>query len=395
MASVRSLAQPPVGSDHDLSGRRILILNWRDTQHPEGGGSEVYVEQIATGLVRRGALVTMLCPRFPGAHGRTAIHGITIRRRGGRLSIYLWAPLMYLLGLLGRQDLIIEIQNGVPFLSALYARCPVLVVVHHVHREQWPIVLGAKAARFGWWLESRVAPRVNRHVQYVTVSDATRRELALLGVSPERTAIIHNGSPARDDFTDPRPAPTRSAQPTVLVLGRLVPHKRVELAVGAIARLRHEIPGLRLVIAGSGWWHDEILRCARDRNVEDRVMMLGHVDESVKHDLLAAAWVLAVPSVKEGWGLVVAEAAGHQTPAIGFRSAGGLNESIVDARTGVLVDDETEFTAQLGRLLVNPDLRRRLGRAAQQHAGRFTWETAQEDFAGMVEELLRRGQTAS
>jgi glycosyltransferase involved in cell wall biosynthesis len=125
------------------------------------------------------------------------------------------------------------------------------------------------------------------------------------------------------------------------------------------------------------------------------VMLLGHVDEAVKHDLLAAAWVLAVPSVKEGWGLVVAEAAGHQTPAIGFRSAGGLNESIVDARTGVLVDDETEFTAQLGRLLVNPDLRRRLGRAAQQHAGRFTWEQAQEDFAGKVEELLRRGQTAS
>jgi glycosyltransferase involved in cell wall biosynthesis len=388
MASVRAVARPNL-PDHGLSGQRILILNWRDTQHPEGGGSEVYVEQIARGLVHRGAFVTMLCPRFPGAPRRTSLHGITLRRRGGHLSIYLWAPLMYLSGVLGRQDLIIEIQNGVPFMSARYARCPVLVVVHHVHKEQWGIVLGAQAARFGWWLESRVAPRVNRRVQYVTVSEATRKELAGLGVDRRRTSIVHNGSPAPEAVPRQRP---RAPDPTVLVLGRLVPHKRVELAVRAVAGLRHQLPGLQLLVAGSGWWHDEIARCARDCGVEDRVTMLGHVDEAAKHDLLATAWVLAVPSVKEGWGLVVAEAAGHQTPAIGFRSAGGLTESIIDGRTGVLVDDEAEFTSELGRLLVDPALRQRLGRAARHQAGRFTWEQAQQDFAGKVQELLRLGQ---
>jgi glycosyltransferase involved in cell wall biosynthesis len=149
------------------------------------------------------------------------------------------------------------------------------------------------------------------------------------------------------------------------------------------------------LVAGSGWWHDEIARCACDCGVEDRVTMLGRVDEAAKHDLLATAWVLAVPSVKEGWGLVVAEAAGHQTPAIGFRSAGGLTESIIDGRTGVLVDDEAEFTSELGRLLVDPALRQRLGRAARHQAGRFTWEQAQQDFAGKLEELLRLGQPRS
>jgi glycosyltransferase involved in cell wall biosynthesis len=387
MASVRAVA-PPTLPDHGLSGHRILILNWRDTQHPEGGGSEVYVEQVARGLVHRGARVTMLCPRFPGAPRRTSLHGITIRRRGGHLSIYSWAPLMYLSGVLGRQDLIIEIQNGVPFLSSRYARCPVLVVVHHVHKEQWDIVLGARAARLGWWLESRVAPRVNRRVQYVTVSEATREELAGLGVDRERTTIVHNGSPAPEAI--PRQHP-RAADPTVLVLGRLVPHKRVEVAVRAVADLRHQFPAVQLVVAGSGWWHGEIARYARDCGVEDRVTMRGHVDEGVKHDLLAAAWVLAVPSVKEGWGLVVAEAAAHQTPAIGFRSAGGLTESIIDGRTGVLVDDEDGFVSGLGRLLVDPALRQRLGRAARHHAGRFTWEQAQEDFAGKVGELLGPG----
>jgi glycosyltransferase involved in cell wall biosynthesis len=384
MASVPAVAPPTISTN--LAGRRILILNWRDTQHPEGGGSEVYVEQMAHGLVRRGAFVSMLCPRFPGAPRRTSLQGLTVHRRGGRVSIYLWAPLMVRLGRLRRQDLVIEVHNGVPFLSARYARCPVLVVVHHVHKEQWRMVLSPWAARFGWWLESRVAPRVNRHVQYVAVSEATRDELGLLSVNRERTTVVHNGSPSPHDL--PGQA-ARAAHPTVLVLGRLVPHKRVEVAVRAVAQLRHQFPGLELVIAGSGWWHREIARCIRDCEVEEIVTMTGHVDETAKHELLAAAWVLAVPSVKEGWGLVVTEAAVHQTPAIGFQSAGGLSESIIDGRTGLLAGDDAEFTTQLARVLGDDALRQRLGRAARQHAGRFTWDQAQSDFASKVEATLR------
>ncbi len=62
------------------------------------------------------------------------------------------------------------------------ARSPVVNLVHHVHREQWPVVFGPRTARFGWWLESQLAPRVYGRTSYVAVSDSTMRELVDLGV---------------------------------------------------------------------------------------------------------------------------------------------------------------------------------------------------------------------
>ena len=67
----------------------VLVLNWRDTAHPEGGGSEVYVEQLADGLAAHGRAVTMVCARYPGSPDREhRPSGAQIVRLGGRFTIY-------------------------------------------------------------------------------------------------------------------------------------------------------------------------------------------------------------------------------------------------------------------------------------------------------------------
>jgi glycosyltransferase involved in cell wall biosynthesis len=115
------------------------------------------------------------------------------------------------------------------------------------------------------------------------------------------------------------------------------------------------------------------------------VEFLGFVDEATKHRALAQAWVLAMPSLKEGWGLAVVEAAGHETPTVAFRSAGGVADSVVDGETGLLVDDADQFAGQLERLLCHPELRRSLGRAARAHASRFTWAASAAAFTAALE----------
>ncbi len=373
-ASPGATATPP---ERILAGRHVLILNWRDEHHPEAGGSEVYVGQMARGFAERGARVTMLCPRYPGAVRRETLDGVRYLRVGGRLSIYLLAPLLATLRLLPRHDAVVEIQNGMPFLASAYFRAPVTVVVHHVHKEQWPILFSPTMARLGWWLESRVAPRVARHSPYVTVSEATRDELAGLGVRAESVRVIRNGSPRLPEVA----VGPRSETPEIAVLGRLVPHKRVELAVEAVHALRAERPDLRLTVVGEGWWHHHLSERVAELGLEDVVTFTGHVSEDEKHRLLARAWVSALPSVKEGWGLAVVEAGLHQTPVVAFRSAGGVRESLVDGETGVLADDLAGFTAALGRLLDDHELRKRMGEAAQRHAASFTWEASQDAFA--------------
>jgi len=370
--------------------RHVVFLNWRDTRNPEGGGSEVYVERVAAELVGRGHRVTLLCAAHDEAPTyEIAETGVRFIRGGGRHTVYLRAALTYLAGLFGvgrlaadgfgRPDVVVDVCNGLPFLSPLYARRPVIALLHHVHREQWPVVLGRWGARLGWWIESRLAVRVYRRCRYVTVSQATRAELATMGVAPERVDVIHNGTP---ECTLP-PVP-RTAHPSLVVLGRLVPHKRVEIALRTVAALAAERPDLELVVAGQGWWDQQLRDLATELGVRDRVTFVGFVSEAEKHTLLCSAWLALTPSLKEGWGLTIVEAAIRGTPTIAFREAGGVGEALSDGVTGLLADSEEDFVAHVRALLTDTDRRQGMAEAAREHAASFTWPAAGEKFAALI-----------
>ena len=349
---------------------RFAFLNWRDSTHPEGGGAERYAEQVAAGLVRRGHDVTFYCAAHGTARPLECVDGVRVRRQGGRLGVYAASARALRADerAEGRYDVVVDTQNGIPFFAPLATTTPVVNLLHHVHREQWPVVFGPVASRVGWSIESRLAPRVYRGRQYVAVSGRTRDELAELGVDPAHIAVIHNGTDTPLATSVPR-----SPHPTIVVLGRLVPHKRVEHAIDVVARLRPLHPGLRLRVIGDGWWHDRIAAHAEASGVADCVDLLGFVPEEVKHAELASAWVALAPSVKEGWGLCVVEAASHGVPTIAYEGAGGLSESIVHGRTGMLVESLDDMTREVSRLLGDAEARTELGVHAQDYARQFSW----------------------
>ena len=366
-----------------LEGRHVVFLSWRDTANPEGGGAERYLEKMAEGLVERGCTVTIFCAAHAAAPPEEVRHGIRFVRRGGKLSVYAAGMRALRRGDLdgphGRVDLVVDVQNGLPFFSRLVTRAALVVLVHHVHREQWPVVYPGLTGRVGWWIERSLAPRLYRHEQYVAVSRATRAELVELGVDAHRIAVVHNG-------TDPYQAvdPGKSPTPMVAVVGRLVPHKQVEHAVDAVVALREEVPGLTLHVVGSGWWEAELASYVAGRGASDCVVLEGHVSEEHKHEVYERAWVLALPSLKEGWGLVIGEAGMHGTPAVAYRAAGGTQESIEDGHSGLLVDSQADFTEALRRVLTDELLRRRLSAGALEVSHRFTWTQSQLSFASVV-----------
>lgn len=357
----------------------VLFCNWRDTSHPEGGGSEFYVEQMARGLAERGHRVTIAAASFDGAAKVENVDGVRFVRSGAKFGVYLQIFARLLLRRYGRVDLVVDVQNGLPFFTRWATRKPVLVLLHHVHREQWPVVYPGLIGRVGWWIESRLAPRMYRRSRYVTVSQATRLELVDLGVDRDRIAIVHNGTvPA------PRLGGPRSTTPRLCVLGRLVPHKQVEHAIDTLADLADEHPELTLDVAGDGWWGDELRAHAEARGVAHRVTFHGFVDDATKHRLLAEAWVMAMPSLKEGWGLVVGEAGLHGTPTVAYASAGGTQESIDHKDSGLLVDTQPQLTKAIGEILSDPSWRRFLGDGARTKSASLSWEASQSRFAEEV-----------
>lgn len=360
--------------------REVLLLCWRDTGHPQGGGSERYLEQVGAQLAARGVKVTLRTAGYPGAPRRERVDGIDISRAGGRYTVYPRALAALLLGRIGlgplrgvRPDAVIDTQNGIPFFATAVTAAPSVVLVHHGHREQWPVA-GRLVGRIGWWIESRLSPRVHRRNQYLTVSLPSAEELATLGVDRSRIAVVRNGAEPVPLDAPTGAAETRNAAPTVVVLSRLVPHKQIEDALAAVARLRDRVPGLRLDVIGDGWWADNLRDNARALGIADAVTFHGHVDERRKHELLARAWVHVLPSRKEGWGLAVIEAAQHGVPTVGYRSSRGLTDSIVDGATGILVDDVAQLADAVGDLLDDPGARTVMGEKARARAREFSWE---------------------
>lgn len=347
----------------------VVILNWRDPWHPEGGGSEIYLEQVARRLSAAGNRVTHFTARYSGSRAEEVVDGVRYVRRGRDITVYLWAALLLLTGKLGRVDRVIEVQNGMPFLARLFTRAKVVVLVHHVHREQWPVV-GPLLAHVGWFMESTVGPWVNRRNQYVAVSQVTADELADLGVDPQRIRIAHNGVPPVPEFN----APGKDEHPSMVALSRLVPHKQIEHAVITLDELRDELPDATLTIMGSGWWSDHLHTMVSDLGLSDRVRFLGFVDDQVKFAELSRAWVHVMPSLKEGWGLSIVEAAHVAVPSVAYRSAGGVQESIMDGVTGLLANDQEDFTSQVRSLLTDTALRESMGCKAMDRSEQFTWE---------------------
>lgn len=364
---------------------RILLLNWRDMGHPEAGGAEKYLVTVAEGLAARGHHVTFRTAWYPGAPRHEVVRGVHYVREGGRLDIYP-RSLMAQLVRRHRADVVVDVQNGVPYLSPLVRRGPVINLVHHVHKEQWPVLFGPRLTAAGWWLESRLAPRVYRRSPYVAVSSSTRHELVGLGIDEDRITIIHNGTDAL-----PFAEAARSTRPSLVVLGRLVPQKRVEMALEVVHALQAELPDLTLDIVGSGACLHDLEEHARRLGVQDRVTFHGHVSEQEKHELLARAWVHVMPSLKEGWGLVVVEAGVHGTPTVAFAEAGGPRDSIVDGQTGLLIEGgEDALTSAVRRLLVDDVLRERLSAEASRWVRQFHWDETVARWEQLLESQARR-----
>lgn len=370
---------------------KILLLCWRDTTHPQGGGSERYLERVAEYLASHGHEVIVQSARHTDAPRVVRRGHVTYLKAGGKYTVYPAALLHLALGCVGLGrlrgvDVVVDTQNGIPFAARLLAPRSTIVLTHHCHREQWPVA-GKLLGALGWLIESRVSPRLNRGAPYVTVSEHSAAELVELGVPKRNITVIRNGV---DPVPQEIPLLEEDGRIHLATLARLVPHKRIEHAIEAAAALAGGKTGGRTItldIIGSGWWEDELRAYAqRYQGVENlRMCFHGQVSEPYKHALLERAAVHLMPSQTEGWGLAVIEAAQHGVPTVGYRSAGGLNDSVVDGGTGVLVaDGVAAFTAGVARLLDNPCLRERLGKNAAERAKLFTWEKTGEEFAELI-----------
>jgi phosphatidylinositol alpha-1,6-mannosyltransferase len=182
----------------------------------------------------------------------------------------------------------------------------------------------------------------------------------------------------------------------IVSVSRLVPRKGMDTLIEAAARLAPAHPDLTVAIAGGGRDRSRLDRLIRRTGAP--VRLLGRVDDARLPSLYACADVFAMLCrnrwgglEQEGFGIVFLEAAACGVPQVAGDS-GGAGEAVADGETGFVVrrpHDAVEVASTLARLLEDPDLRARQGRAGRERAERdYTYDVlaARLDAALLQEE---------
>ncbi|MGK2929895.1 MAG: glycosyltransferase family 4 protein, partial [Acidimicrobiales bacterium] len=273
----------------DAGIRHVHVVAWRDLADVEAGGSEIHAAHVCRLWAEAGVDVTVRTSFAQGHPPEVVRDGYRVIRRAGRYLVFPRAAMAEIAGRTGPRDALVEIWNGMPFFSPLWARGPRLTFVHHVHGAMWNMVLPPNLASVGDTIERRIAPAIYRRSRIVTLSESSKDDMIRqLGFRPERIAVVPPGIEAR--FS---PGGDEAPVPTVMAVGRLMPAKRFDQLIRAVAGAREQVPDLRLVIVGDGYERIELDRVAEEVDGSSWIDFRGRCNDDELVELYRSAWVLA------------------------------------------------------------------------------------------------------
>jgi glycosyltransferase involved in cell wall biosynthesis len=361
-----------------MESLRILVFNWRCWLNPAMGGAEVFTREVARRWVKAGHEVTLFCSEFPNCKREEVVDGVRVVRAGGKYSVYWRAKKYYRERFSGEGfDVVVDEVNTRPFFVSKFVDNgeSVVSLIHQLAREFWFYEVPFPLSFVGYYfLEPRWLKSI-AGVPAVTVSESTRRDL--LGFGFRRVFVVSEGL-----SIEPLDAvPEKEGFPVVLFVGRLKRAKRPDHALETFRFVKERFPRAELWVVGDGYFRRKL-----ERMGFVGVRFFGRVSEGVKCGLLRRGWVLVHPSVREGWGLNVVEAAGFGVPTVAYDVA-GLRDSVRDGVTGLLVEDgDVEGLGEaLIRVLGDGGLRLRLSKNALEYARGFSWDRTAEEFLKVLE----------
>ncbi|MEA2364197.1 MAG: hypothetical protein QOD71_3342 [Thermoleophilaceae bacterium] len=372
----------------DAPPLNILVLADRDWTHHDTGGNGANLHAQISRWVDWGNSVTVVAGDYPGAR-RVERYGprLIVHRMGTRSTVFPRAILAVLRGIGRDADVVLEVINGITFLTPLWLRKPKVAMVHHVHRELYL----EEFRRFGlplfWMLERLPLRLLYRRTPFLTISRSARDDLGREGIPAENVTVEYLGvDPDRFRAGGPE---SRAPEPHLIFVGRLKAYKNVE----ALLDVLETVPGAILDVVGEGDHRPDLEAEIERRGLGERVRMHGYVDEETKAELYARAWVNLTASQSEGWSLTVMEAALCRTPSAAL-AVGGLAESIVPGETGFLAADIGELADRVRELVDRPDLRERFGEAAERRARTFTWDRSASAFLDVLRRVAGKSDPA-
>lgn len=319
---------------------RILILNWRDIKNPSSGGAEILTHEIAKRWTESGHNVTQFSSAFEGGLDEEMLDGVKIIRKGHPDARFLFSSVQYLAfreyvtKFKGKFDVVIDEIHGLPFFTPIYVKEKKVVLICEVADELWTQTFGIFLGFIGRYIEKLYLRFLYKNIMFLTISDSSKNDLLAENIPARNITILPMGI----NFPDRIKEYKKEKKPTLIFVGRLTKSKGVEDAIAALKKVSETISEVKLWIVGRGedQYVNYLKNIARKFKVDGGVVWHGFVSESKKFELMGKAHILISPSIKEGWGLTVPEAAFAGTPSIVYNSP-GLRDVLRDSIFKVIV----------------------------------------------------------
>lgn len=365
---------------------RIHSFAWRDLDDPESGGSEIHADHIFSLWAQQGLEITHRTSTSDASRDFER-NGYRVIQKSGRYGIFPSAVAHEIRNGKDSRDAVLEIWNGVPWFSQLWARVPTNVWLHHVHGPMWHQSLPPGVAHIGRYVESHIAPHFYRRTPIVTLSNSGREELLELGFKSNKVHVVNPGvdnSFSKDETVE------GTQNPSLVAVGRLAPVKRFDLLIDLTVRLRNRIPGLTLSIVGDGPDREDLQHRIHALNADSYISLRGRLDQPELINLYRQTWLLTSTSLAEGWGMTITEAGACGTPSVVIDNA-GHRDATVDNVTGIVSPNLEQLESDLYRGLTDEGLRERLSRGALERSHLLRWDhAATATLRHLYDEVVRR-----
>lgn len=366
----------------------ILILNWKDVKNPQAGGAEIIAFEFARRLTREGHRVTFFSRTFSNCLKEEKIDGVNIIRRGNKFSVYLQAFLYYR-SLVKKPQKVIDMINTICWQTPLYVNKESRIAYVNqlakevlFHEFTWPLSLAA-------YLLEKFEYTTYSNTKFICYSKSTKEDLVSFGIKEKNISIF----PLGIDHDRYRKIDNKNKDPLFVFVGRLVKNKRADLCIKSMRQIVEKYPKASLCILGNGPDEKRLRELVVGENLRENVKFVNKnnffIDKNMKDlkvNLMQKAWALLLPSVKEGWGMVVTEAAACGTPAI-VSNVTGLKDSVINGKTGIILSknpSEDELSQAIIQLIENDNLRRNISEEAYQYSQNFNWDKSFKMFQELI-----------
>lgn len=363
----------------------ILVFNWRDPKNPKSGGAELVTMEHAKQWVKKGYKVTWFTSMFKNAKKEEKINGVNFIRKGNSIATYFFAPQFYFLSK-ETYDIVVDEIHGIPYFTPLFVKKPKIAFIHEIAGVIWDYMYPFPINILGRLLEKYYF-KFYKHVFFWTDAESTKRELSVFGINEKNITVI----PCPATNKSLTHLPNKEKKPTYIFVSRLVKMKGVEGVINAFENIVQKQKNAELWIVGGGGnsYVKDLKTIVRKKHLTKQVNFFGKVDEKKKLELMRKAHILLHASVKEGWGLVVLEAASQATPAVVY-DVGGLRDSVQHDKTGIVVEENTpqDLANEAMKLFENTKKYKVFQKNCLYWSKSFTWGKSTTQSLQLLEKTL-------